>query len=102
MLLRNGISLDQALRTVNQLAIDCGNLKSELSGGRDPWRKYVDWAATCERQLRGLFADPGGNELRQVQHYMQNWDPATHVAKLIAAEIDVQVERLEGILARLR
>jgi rRNA-processing protein FCF1 len=102
MLLRNGISLDQALHTVNHLAIDCGNLRSQLSGGGDPWRAYVDWAATCERQLRGLFADPGLIEGLHTQRYWQIWVPGTHWAKLIAAEIDVQVERLEGILGRLR
>jgi rRNA-processing protein FCF1 len=102
MLLRNGISLDQAIRTVDELAMACGNLRSELSGGGDPWRKYVDWAATCERQLRSLFADPGLIEGLHTQRYWHIWVPGTHWGKLIAAEINVQVERLESIAARLR
>jgi len=56
MLLRNGIDLDLAIRTVAQLARDCENIKAELSSGPgDAWRTYVTWAATCERHLRNLL-----------------------------------------------
>jgi hypothetical protein len=33
MLLRNGVDLDLAIRTVAQLAQDCEDIKAELSGG---------------------------------------------------------------------
>jgi hypothetical protein len=98
MLLRNGVDLDLAIRTVAQLAQDYEDIKAELSGGPgDAWRTYVTWAATCERQLRNLFADSGAIEGLHTQRYWHLWTPGVHSARLIDAEIDVQVPRLNAL-----
>ena len=103
MLLRNGVDLDLAIRTVAQLAQECKDIKAELSGGpSDAWRTYVTWAATCERQLRNLFADPGAVEGLHTQRYWHLWTPGVHSARLIDAEIDVQVPRLQQGWGELR
>jgi rRNA-processing protein FCF1 len=102
MLLRNGIDLDQAIRAVEQLAQDCGNIKVALSGSRDSWREYVGWATTCERRLRNLFADPSLIDGLHTERYWHMWTPGVHWARLIDAEIDVQVERLDAIASRVR
>jgi rRNA-processing protein FCF1 len=103
MLLRNGVDLDLAIRTVAQLAQECEDIKAQLSGGPgDAWRTYVTWAATCERQLRNLFADPGAIEGLHTQRYWHLWTPGVHWARLIDAEIDVQVPRLNALASTLR
>jgi hypothetical protein len=103
MLLRNGVDLDLAIRTVAQLAQECEDIKAQLSGGPgDAWRTYVTWAATCERQLRNLFADPGAIEGLHTQRYWHLWTPGVHWASLIDAEIDVQVPRLNALASTLR
>jgi rRNA-processing protein FCF1 len=103
MLLRNGVDLDLAIRTVAQLAQECEDIKAQLSGGPgDAWRTYVTWAATCERQLRNLFADPGAIEGLHTQRYWHLWTPGVHWASLIDAEIDVQVPRLNALASSLR
>ena len=103
VLLRNGVDLDQAIRTVDELALACGNLRAELVGpAGDPWGKYVAWEETCERQLRGIFAEPGPIEGLHTQRYWQMWIPGTHWGRLIGPEIDVQVQRLDALASRLR
>jgi len=100
-LLRNGIDLDRAIRTVEQLAEDCERIKAELTGAGDAWRAYTDWAARCERQLRNLFAEPALIEGLHTERFWRLWTPGVHWAKLIDAEIDAQVPRLSALATTL-
>lgn len=93
------MNLDQAIERVSELALGCANLRSDLS---DPWTNYLGWVDNCERQGRSLFADPALIAGLHTDRYWHMWQPGVHWAKLIAAEIDVQVERLGAIADRLR
>jgi rRNA-processing protein FCF1 len=102
MLLRNGVSLGQAIRSVQQLAEDCERIKADLRSGGDPWRTYLEWSVRCEQQFRTLFPDPALIEGLHTDRYWQIWTPGAHWGKLIDAEIDAQVVRLNTLVGSLR
>ncbi len=97
--------LEHAITTVQRLANECGNVRSELSGNySDAWGSYLDWAYQCERQLRNIFAEADIAEAVYTERY---WRIATKAAiareaMLIGAEIDVQVERLKSLACKLQ
>ncbi|WP_239395686.1 PIN domain-containing protein [Frankia sp. CiP3] len=105
-MIRANVRVKQAIDTIARLSLECGNVRSALSGTPQGhgWRKYLDWADTCERQLRDVFADPAVLAGLHTERYWRIVSDVAHArqAMLINAEIDLQVRRLDGLAERLR
>lgn len=94
------IDLDQAITVVQELAHDCRNLYQHLSGAYADGRgKYLAWAATAEKQLRSVLADPEPVQKIYSERYWRIAEGAVldHQSQMISAEIAVQVERLDAL-----